>query len=153
MVRGGTLVVFVLPVVFSVIFGSIVMLDILQESERELNLLQFGSISDKLQGEQMKIIGLEKQYSTSEPVQIQVMVEDPSFSCGDLYVTIYASDENAITQSGYFRQCFDSNEPFLPSDETFSEVVGIPGEYKLVVDLLDQNQKNSITTSEKFTVK
>ncbi len=153
MVRGGTYVVFVLPVVFSVLFGSIVMLDILQEPGRELNLLQVGSIGEKLQGEPMKIIGLEKQYSISEPVQIQVIVEDPSFSCGDLYVTIYASDEKAITQSGYFNQCFDSNDPFLPNDETFSEVLGNAGEYKLVVDLLDQNQKNSITTSEKFTVK
>ncbi len=153
MVKGGTYVVFVLPVVFSVIFGSIVMMDILQEPGRELNLLQVGSIGEKLQGENMKIIGLEKQYSISEPVQVQVIVEDPSFSCGDLYITIYASNENAITQSGYFHQCFDIENPFLPSEESFSELVGIPGEYELVVDLLDQNQKNSITTSEKFTVK
>ena len=35
MVRGVTYVVYVIPVVFSLIFGSIVMADILQEPGRE----------------------------------------------------------------------------------------------------------------------
>ena len=153
MVRGVTFVVYVLPVVFSVIFGSVVMMDILQEPGRELNLMQVGSIGEISHTEPLEIIGLEEQYTVSEPVQIQVIIDDLSFSCGDLYITIYTIDENAITQSGYFQQCFDEGKFFLPIDETFSEVVDIPGEYKLVVDFLDQNQKNSITTSEKFTVK
>ena len=154
MARGVTYVVYVLPVVFSVIFGSIVMVDILQDSGRELNLLQVGFIEERPHNEPLEIIGLEKQYSISESVQIQVIVNDQSFSCGDLYVTIYTSGkENAVTQSGYFQQCFDNKNPFLPIREKFSEVVGTPGQYELVVDLLDKNQKNSITTSEKFTVK
>ncbi len=144
---------YVLPVVFSVIFGSVVMLDILQESGRELNLLQVGSIIEKLPSEQLEIIGLKKQYAISEPIQIQVLTNDLSFSCGDLYITIYTSEENAITQSGYFHQCFDADNTFLPIEETFSELVDITGEYELVIDLLDENQKNSITRSEKFTVK
>jgi len=154
MVRGVTYVVYVLPIVFSVIFGSIVMADILQDPGRELNLLQVGSMEISSHNEPIKIIGLEKQYSISEPVQIQVIVDEKSFSCGDLYVTIYTSDkENAVTQSGYFQQCFDDDNPFLPIKEKFSEVIETPGQYSLVVDLLDKNQKNSITTSEKFTVK
>ena len=154
MARGVTYVVYVLPVVFSVIFGSIVMVDILQDSGRELNLLQVGFIEERPHNEPLEIIGLEKQYSISESVQIQVIVNDESFSCGDLYVTIYTSGkENAVTQSGYFQQCFDNKNPFLPIREKFSEVVDTPGQYELVVDLLDKNQKNSITTSEKFTVK
>ena len=154
MARGVTYVVYVLPIVFSVIFGSIVMADILQDPGRELNLLQVGSMEINSHNEPIKIIGLEKQYSITEPVQIQVIVDEVSFSCGDLYVTIYTSDkENAVTQSGYFQQCFDDNNPFLPIKEKFSEVIDTPGQYSLVVDLLDKNQKNSITTSEKFTVK
>jgi hypothetical protein len=154
MVRGGTYVVFVLPVVFSVIFGSVVMVDILQDPGRELNLLQVGLIEERLQSEPLEIIGLEKEYSISEPVQIQVIVDDQIFSCGDLYITIYTSEkENAVTQSGYFIQCFDDNNPFLPIKDRFSEVIDTPGQYELVVDMLDRNQKNSITTSEKFTVK
>jgi len=154
MARGVTYVVYVFPIVFSVIFGSIVMIDILQDSGRELNLLQIGSIGESSPNESLKIIGLEKQYSISEPVQIQVIVYDLSFSCGDLYVTIYTfGKENAVTQSGYFNQCFDDNNPFLPRKEKFSEIVDTPGRYELVIDILDKNQKNSITTSEEFTVK
>ena len=154
MARGVTYVVYVLPIVFSVIFGSIVMVDILQNSGRELNLLQFGSIGESSPNESLRIIGLKQQYSISEPVQIQVIVDDLSFSCGDLYVTIYTSGkENAITQSGYFEQCFDDNNQFLPNKERFSEIVATPGQYELVVDMVSKNQKNSITTSEKFTVK
>lgn len=154
MARRVTYVVYVLPVIFSVIFGSIVMADILQEPGRELNLLQVGSLGESSHNEQLEIIGLEKQYSISEPVQIQVIVSDSLFSCGDLYVTIYTSGkQNAVTQSGYFQQCFDDVNRFLPTDERFSEVIDIPGKYELVAEMLDQNQKNSITTSEKFTVK
>ena len=153
MVRGGTYAVFVLPIVFSVIFGSFVMWDILQDSGRELNLMQVGSIGEKLDNEQLEIIGLEKQYTISEPIRIQVLIDDLSFSCGDLYITIYTFNENAVTQSGYFHQCFDTGSSLLPLEERFSEVVDIPGEYKIVVDLLDQNQRNSITIREKFTVK
>jgi hypothetical protein len=154
MVRGVTYVVYVIPVVFSLIFGSIVMADILQEPGRELNLLQFDSIGEKTHSQSIEIIGLEKEYSTSEPIQIQVIVEDSSFSCGDLYVTIYTSGKkNSITQSGYFEQCFDANNQFLPIRERFSEIIETPGKYEIVADMLDQNQKNSITIGKEFTVK
>jgi len=154
MVRGVTYTVYVLPVVFSIIFGSIVMADILQEPGRELNLMRFGSMSENSNNENIEIFGLKTQYSISEPIEIQISVNDPSFSCGDLYITIYPSGkENAITQSGYFKQCFDDNNSFLPIDDGFSEKIGTPGKYEIVVDILDKNQKNSITTSEKFTVK
>ena len=152
MAKGVTYVVYVLPVVFSIIFGSIVMADILQEPGRELDLLRIDSIGDISHDEPLKIIGLENQYSVSEPIQIQVIVDDQSFSCGDLYLTIYTSGkENAVTQNGYFEQCFADNQ-FLPL-EAFSEIIDTPGRYELVVDMLDKNQKNSITTSEEFTVK
>jgi hypothetical protein len=154
MAKGVTYVVYVLPVVFSIIFGSVVMVDILQEPGREINLLQFDSIGENSHSKSLEIIGLEKEYSTSESVQIQVIVEDSSFSCGDLYVTIYTSGKkNSVTQSGYFEQCFDVNNQFLPIRERFSEIIDTPGKYEIVADMLDQNQKNSITTSEEFTVK
>jgi len=153
MVRGVTYAVYVLPIVFSIIFGSIVMVEILQEPERELNLMRFGSMTESSNNENIEIFGLKTQYSISEPIEIQISVNDLSFSCGDLYVTIYPSgEENALTQNGYFNQCFDSNS-FLPIDDDFSEKIGTPGKYEIVVDILDKNQKNSITTREKFTVK
>jgi hypothetical protein len=152
--KGVTYVVYVLPVVFSLIFGSVVMADILQEPGRELNLLRVGSIGGNFHDDSLKIIGLETQYSISEPIQIQVFVEEQSFSCGDLYITIYTfGKENAVTQSGYFKQCFDESNQFLPIEEQFSEIIDIPGRYELVVDILDADQENSITTSGEFTVK
>ena len=154
MARGVTYVVFVLPVVLSVIFGSIVMMDILQEPGRDLNLMRFGEFEEASHNKSIEIIGLKNQYSSSEPVQIQVIVDDSSFTCGDLYVTIYTvNGKNAVTQSGYFKQCFDEENRFLPIDERFSEIVDTAGQYEIVAEILDQNQKNSITKSEKFTVK
>jgi len=154
MVKGVTYVVYVLPVVFSVIFGSIVMVDILQEPGRELNLMRFSSLEENSGNGKIEIFGLTSQYSTSDPIQIQITINDPSFSCGDLYVTIYQSGtDKPLTQSGYFKQCFNSQNSFLPIDEKFSEIISTPGNYEIVIDMLDQNQENSITTSEKFTVK
>ena len=153
MARGVTYVVFILPVVISFIFGAIVLADILQEPGRELNFAQFGSPGEKTHSEQIQIIGLDSQYSVSDSIEIQLKVSDQSFSCGDLYVTIFTSGKrNAVTQSGYFQQCFNPNQ-FLPLNDKFSEIIDTPGNYELVVDLLDKNQKNSITTSGKFTVK
>jgi uncharacterized membrane protein YfbV (UPF0208 family) len=151
--RGVTYVVYVLPIVFSVIFGSIVMADILQEPDRELNFMRFGEFEATSHNDPIEIIGLQKQYSTSEPIQIQVIVDDSKFACGDLYVTIYTTGKSAVTQSGYFEQCFDDVNRFLPINERFSEIIDTAGQYEIVAEILDQNQKNSITTSEKFTVK
>lgn len=152
MARGVTYVVYVLPVVFSVIFGTIVMADVLQEPGRELNLMRFGSFETSSHDEEIQIIGLQKQYSTNDPIQIQVTI-DESYSCGDLYITIYDSKKNAVTQSGYFKQCVNEANPFLPVKERFSEKIDTIGNYEIMAQMLDQNQKNSITTSEKFTVK
>jgi hypothetical protein len=143
-------VVFVLPIVFSIAFGSIVMADVLQSPDRELNMWRVGSTltNDK----SIKIIGLEKQYLVSTPIEIQVNIDDTFFDCGDLYVTIYSDNNTVITQSGFFKQCFNENNTLLPMDDEFSEIIDTPGQYKLVVKMNDQNQKSSITASEKFTI-
>ncbi len=154
MAKGITFVVYVLPVALSLIFGTIVISGILQEPDRELNFAQMGSFGNISLDKPLKIIGLQKQYSTSDPVQIQVIIEDISFSCGDLYISIYTlGNSNVITQSGYFEQCFDSENPFLPNNARFSEIVDNPGRYEIVVEFLDKDQENSITTSEEFNVK
>ena len=145
-------VVFVLPIVLSIAFGSVVMADVLQYPDRELNMWRIGSNTSS-HDKSIEIIGLEKQYLASAPIQIQVKVSDPSFDCGDIYVTIYSEKKNVITQSGFFQQCFAQKDTLLPIDDDFFEVVDIPGQYDLVVKMNDQNQKNSISTSKKFTIK
>ena len=147
-------VVFILPVIFSVIFGSAVMADILQKPDRELNMWNV-SFSEEFSSnhEPIEIIGLSKQYSTSEPVEIQVTVDDSSFNCGDLYVTIYSSGKtDVITQSGFFEQCFEAGSTILPVDDEFSKVIDTPGSYQIVAEMISKELKN-ISTSEIFTVK
>ena len=152
MATGVAYVVFILPIVLSIAFGSIVMADVLQSPDRKLNMWPAGT--DTLNHDKsIKIIGLEKQYPVSTPIELQVKIDDSVFDCGDLYVTIYSEKHTVITQSGFFKQCFVQNNAFLPIDDKFSEKIDAPGEYELVVKMSDPNQKSSISASEKFTIK
>ena len=147
-------IVFVLPVIFSILFGSAVMSDILQKPDRELNMWPM-SYSDGFSSPstQIEIVGLSNQYSTSEPVEIQVKIDDSSFDCGDLYVTIYSSRNNdVITQGGFFEQCFEAESKLLPVGDEFSKVIDTSGSYKVVADMISKELK-TISTSETFTVK
>ncbi len=148
------LVVFVLPVIFSLIFGSVVMADILQKPDRELNMWPMSSSQEfSSYDAPIEILGLLKQYSTSEPIEIQVKIDDPSFDCGDLYVTIYSTGKNdVITQSGFFEQCFEQGNSILPVGDKFSKVIDTPGSFEIVVEMVSKKLMN-ISTSGTFTVK
>jgi len=154
MVTKKIFVVFVLPIIFSVIFGSAVMADILQKPDRELNMWPM-SFSEGVSSytTPIEIIGLSKQYSTSEPIEIQVKINDASFNCGDLYVTIYSTGKNdVITQGGFFEQCFETGSKIVPVGDKFSKVIDTTGSYKIVVEMVSKRLTN-ISTSEAFTVK
>ena len=146
-------VVFVLPIVLSIAFGTVVLIDILQSHDRELNMWPMGHSEIMKNDVDISIIGLENQYSISSPIQIQVKIDDSKFDCGDLYVTVYSEKHTVVTQSGFLQQCFDDNDSLLPIDDDFSEILDKPGQYEIVVKMTDQNQKSSITTSGKFTIK
>ena len=147
------LIVFVLPVIFSVIFASAVLSDILQKPDRELNMWPMSYSEGSSHGAPIEIIGLSKQYATSEPVEIQVKVDDSSFSCGDLYITIYSSGKSdVITQGGFFEQCFESGSSIIPVGDTFSEVIATPGSYEVVTERVSKQLKN-ISAKGTFTVK
>ncbi len=154
-IRGIVYVVFLLPIISSIVFGTLVLNGILIEKpERELNMWQFDS--NFVSGHDVEILGLEKQYSTSEPVEIQVLIDDSLFDCGDLYITIYdvsSFSKQVVTQSGFFDQCFEKNNLSLPVGDEFSEIVVDPGNYEIVIQMVDENGKNNISTSAKFTVK
>ena len=147
------LIVFVLPIIFSIIFASAVLSDILQKSDRELNIWPVSySGGGSSYNVPIEIIGLSKQYTTSEPVEIQVKVDDSSFNCGDLYITIYSSGKSVITQGGFFEQCFESESKIIPIGDTFSEVISTPGSYEIVTEMVSKQLKN-ISTKGTFTVK
>ena len=153
MASKSVFIIFVLPVIFSLIIGVVVLSGVLQTPDRELNMWPISS-SDGFSSNSslLQIIGLSKQYSTSEPVEIQVKIDDSSFRCGDLYVTIYSSGKSdVITQGGFFNQCFDENN-LLPIGDSFSKVIEIPGLYEIVIEMVSKDMKN-ISTKGIFTVK
>ena len=152
MVSTRLFVVFILPIIFSVIVGSIVMADTLQKPDRELNMWPM-SHSETSHGSSIQIIDLSNQYSVSESIEIKVKITDSSFNCGDLYITIYNSEKNnVITQGAFFEQCFNDESNILPIDDKFSKVISTPGSYDLVVDMISKDLSN-ISTSGIFTVK
>ena len=149
--------VFVLPVIFSVLYSAAVMADILDKPDRELNMWQISYSEDSSShsyshSDPIEIIGLSNQYSTSSPVEIQVKISDSSFDCGDLYVTIYSSGDEVVTQGGFFEQCFELGNKLLPIDDEFSKVVDSSGSYEITAQMVSKDLKN-ISTTEKFTVK
>ena len=153
MVSKGILLVFVLPVIFSIVFGSAVMNDILEKPGRELNMWPM-SYSEGFSSHKspIEIIGLAQQYSTTAPVEIQIKIGDTSFDCGDLYVTIYSSTNDVITQGGYFEQCFGEGTGIIPIDDKFSKIIDSPGSYEIVAEMVSK-QIQSISTRGTFTVK
>ena len=153
MASSRLIVVFVLPVIFSIIFGSAVMADILQKPDRELNMWPMSfSEGSSSHDSSMTIIGLSSQYLISEPIEVQIKVNDSSFSCGDLYITIYTlGKSDTVTQSGFFNQCVKNGNLF-PINDKFSEVIIIPGYYELVADLTSDGLSN-ISVTGTFTIK
>ena len=152
MVSSKLLIVFVLPVIFSIIFGSAVMADILQKPDRELNMWPMSfSEGSSSHGSSLKIIGLSNQYLISEPIEVQVKVADSSFNCGDVYITIYDSENEVVTQGAFFNQCLKNGDLF-PINDTFSKIITVPGSYQLTVDMVSSDLSN-ISTSGAFTIK
>jgi len=152
MVSSKLIVVFVLPVIFSIIFGSAVMADTLQKPDRELNMWPMTFSGNSSHHSDIEIIGLANQYSVEEPVEIQVKINDSSFTCGDLYITVYASESSdVITQGGFFNQCVKDGT-FFPINDTFSKVITVSGSYKIIVDIVSTDLSN-ISTTGTFTVK
>lgn len=148
-----TFVVFVLPVIFSLIFGAVVLSDILQKSDRQLNLWPMSSGGLSSYSSPIEIIGMSKQYSTSQPIEIQVKINDSSFNCGDLYITIYSSGKSdVITQGGFFTQCFENQSRIIPVGDKFSKVIENPGSYDIVTEMIS-NELTTISTKGTFTVK
>ena len=152
MVSSKLIVVFVLPVIFSIIFGSAVMADTLQKPDRELNMWPMTFSGNSSHHSDIEIIGLANQYSVKEPVEIQVKINDSSFTCGDLYITVYASESSdVITQGGFFNQCVKDGN-FFPINDKFSKVITVSGPYKIIVDIVSTDLSN-ISTTGTFTVK
>ena len=153
MASSRLIVVFILPVIFSIIFGSAVMTDILQKPDRELNMWPMSfSEGSSSHDSTLEIIGLSNQYLVSEPIEIKVKINNSSFSCGDLYITIYTSgNSDVVTQDGFFNQCLENGNLF-PINDKFSKIITVPGSYQVVATIVSNNLSN-ISTTGTFTIK
>ena len=153
MISSKLIIVFVLPIIFSIIFGSAVMVDILQKPDRELNMWPMSFFEGSTSHDSsLKIIGLSNQYLISEPIEVQVKITDFSFSCGDLYITIYTSENgDVVTQGGFFNQCLTNGDLF-PINDKFSKILTVPGSYQMTVHIVS-NELSNISTSGIFTIK
>ena len=150
------LLVFVFPVIISIVFGASVLSNVLGQPDRHLNMWQFVAHQPPQTGDNgIKIQNLLNSYSTFTPVNITVLVNNTAFDCGDLYVTIYdidTSPNQVAAQNGYFSQCFAESNLTLPIHDVFSQIIGKPGNYEIVTEMKDKNNQNTIKSTANFKV-
>ncbi|MDE1763021.1 MAG: hypothetical protein KGH88_02110 [Thaumarchaeota archaeon] len=149
-------VVFVLPVVISIILGGYVLSNVLAQPDRHLNMWQFNftSAPGQVGSQDIRIINLNSSYPAGAPLNFIVRVNNTSFDCGDLYMTIYnMSPKHVVAQNAYFSQCFATGSLTLPVHETFSPVLNTTGDYQIVADMKDKSYQNSINVTAGFSVR
>ena len=146
-------VVYVLPIILSVGLGTLVMAEALNDSDRTLNMWQIKQTGLSLEStETMEIIGLQTQYTTSEPVELQIKLKDDSF---DLYITIYKmsnSSKEVVTQSGFLNQCYDKDGVYLPINEKYSEILNEQGKYEIFIEIYNKTYKQTDSLIANITV-
>jgi hypothetical protein len=149
--------VFVFPVIASLIFGGYVLSDVLGQPDRKLNMWQFnfetqtGQQGDKA----IRLLNLANSYSMSTPLNLRVIVNNTAFDCGDLYLTIYdknTSPSQVIVQHAYFSQCFAQDNSTLPIQDIFSPLIDKTGMYQIVAEMKDKTNQNSISVKADFSV-
>lgn len=150
-------VVFVLPVVISVILGGFVLSNVLAQPDRQLNVWQFNFVMPSTQegSKDIRIMNLLNSYQLSAPLNFTVRVNNTSFDCGDLYMTIYnmqTSPKQVVAQNAYFSQCFVATNSTLPLHGVFSPNINSTGTYQIVADMKDKSYKNDINVTATFNV-
>lgn len=144
--RGTAIAAFVIPIVFSFIYGGAVLSLGLSDQSETGGVTQSSSDS-------IMIIGLKDDYAASENISAQVSVNDPAYDCGDLYLTVYdvSAEKKAVGQNAFFDQCYGTSGT-LPLNEDFAEKIDSPGKYTLVAQLFDKDGNKFLTTEKQITV-
>ena len=149
--------VFVFPVIISIVFGGYVLSDVLGQPDRQLNLWQFKVVMQSAQqgDKDITILNLFNSYNASTPLNLTVSINNTAFDCGDLYLTVYdlgTSPNQVVVQNAYFSQCFATNNSKLPINDVFSPVLDKPGLYQVVAEMKDKTNQNSIKVTANFKV-
>lgn len=150
--------VFVFPVIVSLIFGGFVLSDVLGQPDRQLNMWQFKIAPENVQqgDKEIRLLNIGDSHSVSTPIVFNVMVTNSAFDCGDLYMTIYdpaTSPKQVIVQHAYFSQCFVQGNLTMPIQDTFSPTIDKAGLYQIVAEMKDKTNQNSISVQANFRVK
>ncbi len=151
-------VVFVLPVVISIILGGYVLSDVLAQPDRHLNMWQFKFVTEPVQvgSKDIRIVSLNSSYPIGAPLNFIVRVNNTAFDCGDLYMTVYNTDtspKQAVAQNAYFSQCFAASNSTLPINEVFSPTINSTGNYEILADMKDKSYQNSINVTASFSIR
>jgi hypothetical protein len=149
--------VFVFPVIVSLILGGAVLSNVLGQPDRQLNMWQFKSETQTGQqgDKEIRLLNLGSSYPVSTPLSFSVMVNNTAFDCGDLYMTIYdpnTSPKQVIVQHAYFSQCFAQGNSSMPIQDTFAPVIDKAGLYQIVAEMKDKTNQNSINVKADFKV-
>jgi len=147
--RGVAVGVFVIPILFSLVYGGTVLTLALDDGERLHIAIPAPKSTDA-----MRFVDIKSEYAISERVTATVSVDNPAFDCGDLYVTIFdvsGSQKRAVTQGAFFEQCYGQSG-VLPLDESFSEQLEM-GTYQIEAQLFDKEGNDFLTTMQQFRVR
>ena len=171
MARSVAYVVFALPVIFTVLFSTAVLVSALDTMDRELNMwpgsahsthhkdmwLLGKQLTNSLQPDSahsthhkdMEVHELMQIYSKSDAIEFWVSVSNPQYDCGTLNMQL-RNDEGALVEEySYKSQCFAGNSSPLPL-EGLSFAAGEPGTYTLTITM-NANDKQ-LSTKAVFTV-
>lgn len=135
---------FVIPIIFSFVYGGLVLGSAMQ-GPRADSVTTPSSV--------LEILELQGSYASGERVSVQISVNDVSYDCGDLYITVYdVADgaKKAVKQGAFFDQCYGTSGT-LPISEKFSENFDA-GQYSLEAQLFDKTGDKFLSATQKFSV-
>jgi len=136
--------IFIIPIVFSFVYGGAVLGMALQGPRDTVSVPQ---------GDSIEILDLQAQYSSGEATGAKIVVDDSAYNCGDLYITVYdvsGGQKKAAKQGAFFDQCYGESGT-LPINDQFSEKFDA-GQYLLEAQLSDKNGDKFLSASQKFSV-
>ena len=150
MANGSAYAVFVLPVIFTVIFSTVVLAGALDTMDRELNMWPGSSHNAAPSGGEIAISGLHSEYAQSDTIEFQAIVSELRYDCGTLFVHMYNSIGELVEERVYESQCFAVESLPLPL-EGFSTTAGAPGSYTVTVTM--SAGEDQLLTSAVFIVR
>ncbi|MEM3143509.1 MAG: hypothetical protein QXW91_02660 [Candidatus Nitrosotenuis sp.] len=145
--KGTAVGSFIIPIVFSFVFGGIVLSLALGQADIS------HPVSSPRQS--LQFVGVASEYAISEIISASVSVSDPAYDCGDLYITIFdvsGSQKMAVTQGAFFDQCYGQSG-VLPLNESFAEIMPSAGRYQIEAQLFDNQGNKFLSATHIFTVR